>query len=120
MWRWKQLDTWRLWGSAITGDCGGVVSTAEFGFPASGWRGTDATANYAAPIRGQVGMDRVYVRMPAHSMNVDEFFRALKADKHLRTNGPLLDFSLGGAGIGGDVNLDGPEDAVTFRAKMQS
>jgi hypothetical protein len=58
--------------------------------------------------------------MPAHSMNVDEFFRALKSGQTFATNGPLLDFSLGGAGIGGDVNLDGPEGAVTFRAKMQS
>jgi hypothetical protein len=53
-------------------------------------------------------------------MNVDEFFRALKSGQTFATNGPLLDFSLGGAGIGGDVNLDGPEGAVTFRAKMQS
>ena len=92
----------------------------NLGFRLPAGAGTDATANYAAPIRGQVGMDRVYVRMPAHSMNVDEFFRALKSGQTFATNGPLLDFSLGGAGIGGDVNLDGSEGAVAFRARMRS
>jgi len=53
-------------------------------------------------------------------MNVDEWLRALKAGQTFATNGPLLDFSLGGAGIGGDVNLDRDEGAATFRAKMQS
>src|SRR5258708_4200754 len=76
----------------------------NLGFRLPAGAGTDATANYAAPIRGHVGMNRVYVQMREHPMNVDEWLRALKAGQTFATNGPLLDFSLGGAGIGGDVN----------------
>jgi len=62
--------------TGLHGDCGVqrspgrllavVVSTAEFGFPASGWRGGRMRRRIMLrqfPL-GQVGMDRVYVRMP--------------------------------------------------------
>ena len=36
----------------------------NLGFRIPAGAGTDATANYAAPIRGQVGIDRVYAWVP--------------------------------------------------------
>jgi len=92
----------------------------NLGFRIPAGAGTDATANYAAPIRGQVGMDRVYVRMRERSMNVDEWFRGLKNGQTFATNGPLLDFSVGGQEIGGDLEYARAQEAVPFRAKMRS
>ena len=92
----------------------------NLGFRLPAGAGTDATANYAAPIRGQVGMDRVYARVPAGPLKIEAFFDAIKGGRTVATNGPLLDFSLGGQAIGGELRFAGPQSEVPFKVKMRS
>src|SRR6266436_6733806 len=68
----------------------------NLGFRIPAGAGTDATANYAAPIRGHVGMDRVYARVPTGPVKIEGFLDAVRNGRTVATNGPLLDFSLGG------------------------
>ena len=89
-----------------------------FKLPAGG--GTDATTNYAAPIRGQVGFDRVYVWMPSWPMNIDAWLAALKNGRTFATNGPLLEFQLGGEMVGTELKFDTPQPRVPFTAKLRS
>ncbi|MBS0396517.1 MAG: CehA/McbA family metallohydrolase, partial [Proteobacteria bacterium] len=89
-----------------------------FRLPAAG--GTDAMANYAS-LRGPVGMNRAYVALPeqAGGVDADAWFAALKAGRSFATNGPLLDFSLGGQPIGGELALAGAR-AVPYRVHLAS
>src|SRR5207245_9400456 len=45
----------------------------NLGFRIPAGAGTDATANYAAPIRGHMGMDRVYARVAAGPVKTEAF-----------------------------------------------
>ena len=81
--------------------------------------GTDAMANFAT-LRGPVGMDRVYARVPEGPIQIDAWLVALKKGRTFATNGPLLDFSLGGQESGGELRFDGPQWAVPFRAVLRS
>jgi hypothetical protein len=92
----------------------------NLGFRIPAGAGTDATANYAAPIRGHVGMNRLYARAAAGPVNIETFLDALKSGRTFATNGPLLDFSLGGQQIGGELKFAGAQDEVPFKAKMRS
>ena len=87
-----------------------------FRVPAAG--GTDAMANFAS-LRGPVGMNRTFVRVPEGAVDADAWLAALKAGRSFATNGPLLGFSLGGQSIGDTLSLDGPA-AVDFRVRLQS
>jgi TolB protein len=89
-----------------------------FKLPAGG--GTDATTNYAAPIRGQVGFDRVYVWMPGHAVSVDTFLEELKLGRTFATNGPLIEFRLGGEMVGSELKFDAAQAGVPFTAKLRS
>jgi TolB protein len=89
-----------------------------FKLPAGG--GTDATTNYAAPIRGQVGFDRVYVRTPAWPVNLETWLDALKQGRSFATNGPLIEFTLGSKIVGSELKFDAPQTAVPFVAKLRS
>lgn len=89
-----------------------------FKLPAGG--GTDATANYAAPIRGQVGFDRVYVWVPVLPLNLKEWMEGIKKGRTFATNGPLIEFKLGEEIVGGELQFDGAKAAVPFTAKMRS
>jgi hypothetical protein len=89
-----------------------------FKLPAGG--GTDATTNYAAPIRGQVGFDSVYVWMPQGPANVDLFLDGLKQGRTFATNGPLIEFTLGGEMVGSELKFEAPQSAVPFTAKLRS
>ncbi|HXJ03623.1 MAG TPA: CehA/McbA family metallohydrolase [Candidatus Acidoferrum sp.] len=82
--------------------------------------GTDATADYAAPIRGHVGMDRVYARVPDLPPTVDSWKEALKKGRTFATNGPLIEFSLGGLQVGDELMFEGAQAAVPFTAKLRS
>ena len=73
-----------------------------FRIPAAG--GTDAMANYAS-LRGPVGMNRVYARVPEGDVKPKEWMAALKAGRSFATNGPLLGLTLGGAHIGDELKL---------------
>lgn len=89
-----------------------------FRLPAGG--GTDATTDYSAPIRGQVGFDRVYVWMPGWPMNIDAWLAGLKNGRTFATNGPLLEFHLGGEMVGAELKFDSPQSAVPFTVKLRS
>jgi TolB protein len=89
-----------------------------FRLPAGG--GTDATTNYAAPIRGQVGFDRVYVWMPGWPMNIEAWTERVKQGRTFATNGPLIEFKLGGEMVGGELKFDAPQVGVPFTAKLRS
>jgi TolB protein len=92
----------------------------NLGFRIPAGAGTDATTNYAAPIRGQVGMDRVYVRVPPGSVNLEAWMSALQKGRSFATNGPLIEFTLGGQNIGDELKFDAPQAAVPFIAKLRS
>jgi Tol biopolymer transport system component len=92
----------------------------NLGFRIPAGAGTDATANYAAPIRGQVGMDRVYARVPEGPLNMGLWFEALKKGRTFATNGPLIEFTLGAQQVGDELKLDRAQDAVPFTAKLRS
>jgi TolB protein len=89
-----------------------------FHLPAGG--GTDATTNYAAPIRGQVGFDRVYIRIPERPTSTDFWKEGLLKGRTFATNGPLLNFHLGGEMVGGELQFDVPQAAVPFTAELRS
>jgi len=86
------LATSRVWYRLL--NCG-------FRIPAGA--GTDAMTNYAS-LRGPLGTDRVYVQSGL-PMDRGRWYAALKAGKTFATNGPLLQLSVGGVGIGGELSL---------------
>jgi Tol biopolymer transport system component len=88
-----------------------------FRIPAAG--GTDAMANFAS-LRGPVGMNRVYARTPEGEINPAQWLDALKHGRSFATNGPLLGFSLGGAGIGDELKFDRAQRAVKFTVSLRS
>ena len=91
--------------------------------PAAG--GTDAMANFAS-LRGPVGMNRVYVRIPAEPPAADpatlvrDWLLGLKSGASFATNGPLLGLSLGGVPVGGSLDFAGPQTRVVFSAHLRS
>jgi TolB protein len=89
-----------------------------FRLPAGG--GTDATTNYAAPIRGHVGTDRVYAWVPEWPLNIELWLDALKKGRTFATNGPLIEFTLGGQRVGDELKFDSARAAVAFTAKLRS
>ena len=94
----------------------------NLGFRIPAGAGTDATANYAAPIRGMVGMDRVYGLVPGGPVDVSAvgpWFDAVKYGRTFVTNGPLLEFSIPDAAIGDDLHLKTPQ-TVSFFAMLRS
>jgi Tol biopolymer transport system component len=102
-------------------------STAEvwykllnLGFKLPAGAGTDATTNYAAPIRGQVGFDRLYVWTPVWPASIDTWMDALKQGRTFATNGPLIEFTMGGKMVGSELKFDRPQTAVPFTAKLRS
>lgn len=102
-------------------------STAEvwykllnLGFKLPAGAGTDATTNYAAPIRGQVGFDRVYVWTPGWPASIDTWLDELKQGRTFATNGPLIEFKLGGEMVGSELKFDSPQTAVPFAARLRS
>jgi TolB protein len=92
----------------------------NLGFKIPAGAGTDATANYAAPIRGQVGFDRVYVWMPGWPSPAITWMDELKQGKTFATNGPLIEFKLGGEMVGSELRLATGQNAVPFTAKLRS
>ena len=91
----------------------------NLGFRIPAGAGTDATTNYAAPIRGQVGFDRVYVWVPV-APERDAFLDGLKNGRSFATNGPLIEFTLAGHRIGDEFKFDSPQAAVPFTARLRS
>ncbi len=81
--------------------------------------GTDAMANFAS-LRGPVGLNRVYVKVPAGPLNIGVWLDSLKHGRTFATNGPLLGFSLGGKQLGDELSLPAGENKVKFTAWLRS
>jgi TolB protein len=81
--------------------------------------GTDAMANFAS-LRGPVGLNRVYVKVPNGPLNIGLWLDSLKQGRTFATNGPLLGFSLGGKQVGDELSLPAGENKVNFTAWMRS
>jgi hypothetical protein len=92
----------------------------NLGFHLPAGAGTDATANYAAPIRGTVGQDRVYVWTPGWPVNMERWKDELRKGRTFATNGPLVEFKLGGEMVGGELKFDRAQEAVPFSARLRS
>ncbi len=92
----------------------------NLGFRIPAGAGTDATADYAAPIRGHVGMDRVYVWVPEESRTLDTWKEGLKHGRTFATNGPLIEFTLARHKVGDELKFDDAQVAVPFTAKLRS
>ncbi len=89
----------------------------NLGFRIPAGAGTDAMANFAS-LRGPVGLNRVYARVPP--LDVKAWLDALKNGRTFATNGPLLEFSLNGRGIGDELAFSASQVTVAFSAKLRS
>jgi hypothetical protein len=90
----------------------------NLGFRIPAAAGTDAMADYAT-LRGPVGLNRVYASVPDGPLASQAWLEALREGRTFATNGPLLDFSLGGQPIGSTVALERARE-VTFSARLRS
>ncbi len=80
--------------------------------------GTDAMANYAS-LRGPVGMNRAYAKLDGPP---DEaaFLAAVKAGRSFATNGPLLELTLGGKELGGEIVLPAGRHRLEAKVRLRS
>jgi hypothetical protein len=90
---------------------------AGFRIPAGA--GTDAMANYAA-LHGPVGLNRVFVRVPAGPLKMETWLENLRKGRTFATNGPLLDLTLNGKMVGDELALPAGEHEVKFSAALRS
>ncbi|MGH7517441.1 MAG: CehA/McbA family metallohydrolase [Gemmatimonadales bacterium] len=88
------------------------------GFRISAAAGTDAMTNFAS-LRGPVGLNRVYARLDG-PLSRERFHAALKAGRSFATNGPLLEFTLGGREIGQEIRLPAGGGRLRFQARLRS
>ena len=88
------------------------------GFRIPAGAGTDAMANFAS-LRGPVGVTRVFVNA-GRKLDYDRWIASLRAGKTFATNGPLLDLSVNGQGIGSVLNLSGLAPMVTVTVGLKS
>ncbi len=89
------------------------------GFHLPAAAGTDAMANFAS-LRGPVGLNRVYARVPQGPLAIAPWLNSIKEGHTFASNGPLLGFTLGGQQVGDEVRLPAGEHAVKFTAWMRS
>jgi Tol biopolymer transport system component len=80
--------------------------------------GTDFMGDYAS-LRGPIGLNRVYAKVPSGPLKIEPWLAAIKAGHTFATNGPLLYFSLGGEPIGGEVELS-KKEPLHFSAELFS
>jgi len=91
----------------------------NLGFRIPAGAGTDAMADFAS-LRGPVGMNRVFVRIPGGLLDEKVWLEGLQKGRTFATNGPLLEFTLGGAQIGDELTFAQARDRVPFSAKLRS
>jgi TolB protein len=101
-------STARVWYQLL--NCGFHLPTAA---------GTDAMANFAS-LRGPVGLNRVYVEVPAGSLQIDPWLENLKKGRTFATNGPLLGLSLGQFRLGDTLKIRKAGESVDFKAWLRS
>jgi len=73
------------------------------GFRLPAAAGTDAFPNFAS-LRGPPGLVRVFVNSGA-TLDPRSWLAGLKAGRTFVTNGPLLEFTLAGRGVGDEINI---------------
>jgi Tol biopolymer transport system component len=88
------------------------------GFRLPAGAGTDAMANFAS-LRGPVGMNRVYVHTGG-AVGQRVLLDSLVAGRSFATNGPLLDLSVGGRGVGQELRLPAEAGEVEARVRLWS
>jgi len=88
------------------------------GFRIPAGAGTDAMTNFAS-LRGPLGTDRVYVESGV-PLDHRRWLAALRAGKSFATNGPLLEFSIGGQGIGSEIVLPSGGKQLNFKGSVRS
>lgn len=85
--------------------------------------GTDAMANYAS-LRGPVGVNRTYVRVPSAPADPaarrDAWLDGLKAGATFATNGPLLGLTVDGRHPGSVIDLAGGPRELAIEGFMRS
>lgn len=91
----------------------------NLGFRLPAGAGTDAMANFAS-LRGPVGMNRVFVRVPEGVLDNTAFLQGLRQGRSLATNGPLLGFTLGGQEVGDELQLPSAPAKLAFTARLRS
>lgn len=89
------------------------------GFHLPAAAGTDAMANFAS-LRGPVGLNRVYVRVPQGPLQIQPWLAALKQGHTFATNGLLLGFTLGNQQVGDELRLPAGQHPVKFTAWLRS
>jgi TolB protein len=88
------------------------------GFRLPAGAGTDAMANFAS-LRGPVGMNRVYVRTGGR-LDQRRLLDSLKAGRTFATNGPLLELTIDGRGVGDELRLGDGTHEVVARVSLRS
>jgi TolB protein len=88
------------------------------GFKLPAGAGTDAFPNFAS-LRGPPGLARVFVQSGA-TLDHRRWLAGLKAGRTFVTNAPLLEFSLGGRGIGDDIRLPAGSHRLAARIGLRS
>jgi len=88
-----------------------------FHLPAAG--GTDAMDNFAS-LRGPVGLNRVYAKVPNGPLDIHAWLNSIKQGQTFATNGPLLGFALGGHSLGETLRLPAGENKVKINAWLRS
>jgi len=93
------------------------------GFRISAGAGTDAMANFAS-LRGPVGMNRVYAKLPHRATKPAElrqqWLAALKAGHTFVTNGPLLQFTLAGKEPGESLPIGTGNPSLSYAGSFRS
>ncbi len=88
------------------------------GFRLPAGAGTDAMTNFAS-LHGPVGMNRVFVHS-GKPLEHRRWLAALEAGKSYATNGPLLELTANGRGLGEEVVLPEAGGEVSVRVRLRS
>ncbi len=91
----------------------------NLGFHVPAAAGTDAMANLAS-LRGPVGLNRVYVRVPEGKIAHGPWLDSLKHGHTFATNGPLLGFRLKGKLPGDELQIPAGAHEIRFTAWLRS
>ncbi len=89
------------------------------GFRLPAGAGTDAMANFAS-LRGPVGLNRVYVRVPVGPLALSTWLDSLRDGRSFVTNGPLVALDLAGKGPGDTLDIPAEGAEVEVRASLRS
>ncbi len=88
------------------------------GFRLPAGAGTDAFPNFAS-LRGPPGLVRVYVNT-GPVLDHPRWLAGIKAGRTFVTNAPLLEFTLGGRGIGDEIRLPAGGGRLAARVALRS